>query len=89
MRQTRLGPWKQCARLVLTTESAGAHRPVLQDDESRVENLRIDEFEGGPRIASTYWLPTNNAQDHRKDYEPESINKSELHQAVDETNTAN
>ncbi len=66
-----------------------AQRAVLQDDESRVKNLRIDEFEASPRIAGIDWLPANNAEDHRKDYEPESIDESELHHALNEADTPN
>jgi hypothetical protein len=46
----------------MLTRSA-VHGPVFEDDDTRIKNLCIDEFEARLRIAGIDWLPARAAKD--------------------------
>src|SRR5262245_7491538 len=63
-------------------------KTIFEKDDSRVENLVIDEFESGPRITGKYRIAATTSEDYGKDHQPEPINQPQLHQMLHQTNAA-
>src|SRR5262245_46809288 len=62
--------------------------PVFEEDEPRVKDLRVKEFEARAWVAGVGRLPAGGAEDQGKDHEPEPVDESELHHAPHETDAA-
>jgi hypothetical protein len=80
---------RELAREQTVLTSCAVRGPVFEEDEPRVKNVGIDEFEARPWIAGIDRLPASGAEDHGKDHEPEPVDKSKLHHAPHETDAAN
>ena len=63
-------------------------RAVFENNESRVENLRINQFEARLRIARIDRFPAGAAENQREDHETQPVDEAELHHALHQADAA-